>query len=259
VTVACSVKNTGGREGADVVQLYVRNAKSNVFRPDKELRGFKKVYLAAGETKNVEISFDCADLSYYNTAKRAWVIENGEYEIMLGASSADIRLSALLAVSGEPEAPRPYGEDVAAAYGDVSHFNISDDVFSHLLGRELPAPPDKLPITMESRFTDLKQTFWGRLLYGIVIGVSRWQYMKANRLPAGTERDNRMKAALFLRLVFESNSLRTLSVSSSGSFPYNVAQGFAELANGRVLRGIARMCRAYRAPAPPRKAKQGKS
>jgi len=253
VTVSCNVRNTGPRAGAEVVQLYARKADSRVFRPDRELKGFAKIYLEAGETKRVEISFEKAELSYYNVKEKAWVLENGEYELLIGASSRDIRLAARLAVAGEQEAPCPYGEGVMAAYGDPSRLNISDEVFSHLIGRELPAPPKKLPITLESRFTDLKLTFWGRLLYRIVTGVSDRQYKKAKKLPAGLQRDNRIKNALFLRLMFDSNSLRSLSVSSSGIFPYQVAQGFAEIANGHVLRGIARMCRKYRAPKLPGK------
>lgn len=252
VTVSCDVRNTGSRTGAEVVQLYARKADSRVFRPDRELRGFAKVYLDAGETKRVEISFEKAELSYYNVKEKAWVLENGEYELLIGASSRDIRLAARLAISGE-DAPCPYGEDVMAAYGNPSRLEVSDEVFSHLIGRELPAPQKKLPITLESRFTDLKLTFWGRLLYRIVTGISDRQYKKAKKLPPGPRRDNRIKNALFLRLMFDSNSLRSLSVSSSGMFPYQVAQGFAEIANGHVLRGIARMCRKYRAPKLPGK------
>lgn len=254
VTVSCNVKNTGGRAGAETVQLYVKNAESRVFKPKKELRGFAKVYLNAGETKRVEISFDRSDLSYYNARQSEWVLENGEYGILLGASSRDIRLCATFMIAGEPDAPCPYGEDVMAAYSELERFTVSGETFSHLIGRELPEPPKRLPITMESRFTDLKQTFFGRMLYRIVIGFSYWQYKKAKRLPAGQERENRIKTALFQRLVFDSNSLRSLSASSSGMFPYQVAQGFMELANGHVLRGIARMCRKYSVPKLPGKA-----
>ncbi len=252
VTVCCDVRNTGGRAGAEVVQLYARKARSGVFRPDRELRGFAKVYLEAGETKRAEISFERAELSYYNPKEKAWVLENGEYELLIGTSSRDIRLAARLAVSGE-ETPCPYGEDILAAYGDASRLEISDEVYSHLIGRELPAQPEKLPITLESRFTDLKLTLWGRLLYKIVTGVSDRQYKKAKKLPAGPLRDNRIKNALFLRLMFDSNSLRSLSVSSSGMFPYQFAQGFAQIANGHILSGIARMCRKYRVPGLPGK------
>jgi beta-glucosidase len=180
------------------------------------------------------------------------MLENGEYEILLGASSKDIRLSAPLVISGEPELRCPYGEDVMTAYGNVLHFDVSDEVFSHLIGRQLPVPPDKLPITLESRFTNLKLTFFGRILYGIVIWVSDWQYKKAKKLPAGPERDNGIKNAMFMRLIFDSNSLRSLTTSSSGTFPYNVAQGFMYIANRRVFKGIGRMLRGYKVPKLPK-------
>jgi beta-glucosidase len=85
------VKNTGARDGAEVVQLYVEPVKPSVERPLKELKGFAKVILKAGETKTVEIALDPHAFAFYDPAKKAWVAEAGEYRLQVGASSRDIR------------------------------------------------------------------------------------------------------------------------------------------------------------------------
>lgn len=90
------VKNTGTRAGAEVVQLYVRDGHSKIDRPAHELKGFQRVELQAGEAKTVQFNVDRADLSYWSPDKKGWVADPGKFEIQVGASSRDIRLSAPL-------------------------------------------------------------------------------------------------------------------------------------------------------------------
>ncbi|MDR1225946.1 MAG: glycoside hydrolase family 3 C-terminal domain-containing protein [Prevotellaceae bacterium] len=91
ITFTLSVKNTGTRDGAEVVQLYISDKKASLPRPVKELKGFKKVYLKAGETQTVSFTIDHAALSFYDDAKGAWITEPGAFEALVGASSADIK------------------------------------------------------------------------------------------------------------------------------------------------------------------------
>ena len=100
-----------------------------------------------------------------------------------------------------------------------------------------PEPPH-FPVTLESRFTDLQQTFWGRILYNAVLSVATKQEKEAERMPDGAEKDNKRKGALFLKRILESNSLRSMSMTAGDSLPYNFAQGFMELTNGHLFRGI---------------------
>jgi len=92
VAVSVDVKNTGARAGDEVVQLYVKHLNSAVPRPIQELKGFKRVTLQPGEQKTVEIPLPAESLAYWNTVKHAFVIEPGKIRIMVGSSSADIRL-----------------------------------------------------------------------------------------------------------------------------------------------------------------------
>jgi beta-glucosidase len=94
MTVSVDVKNTGDREGAEVVQLYVADPVASIDRPVKELKGFEKVTLKPGETKTVTFTLDADDLSFYSIEKNGWVAEAGEFQALIGPSSDDIRTTA---------------------------------------------------------------------------------------------------------------------------------------------------------------------
>lgn len=91
ISVSIDVKNTGRRQGKEVVQLYVSDLKASVARSPKELKAFSKVSLEPGETKRVEFTLDKSALSFYNVEAKEWVAEPGEFEILVGSSSRDIR------------------------------------------------------------------------------------------------------------------------------------------------------------------------
>ena len=102
----------------------------------------------------------------------------------------------------------------------------------------VPELPPRFPITLESRFTDLRQSFMGRILFNAVLSVPRKQMQKAEKMPNGLEKENARKGALFLRRILESNSLRTMSMSAGQSMPWHVARGMMEMANGHLIKGI---------------------
>jgi beta-glucosidase len=93
------VKNTGARDGDEVVQLYVKHIGSAVDRPAKELRGFKRVPIKAGETKTVTINLPASRLAYWDVAAKKWVVENDQVQLLLGSSSADTKLDRTLPVT----------------------------------------------------------------------------------------------------------------------------------------------------------------
>lgn len=90
VTVRLKLTNSGEREGAEVVQVYVRDVESSVERPDRELKGFKKLTLAAGESADVEIKLDSAAFSFFDVESDGWKVEPGRFEILVGNSSRNI-------------------------------------------------------------------------------------------------------------------------------------------------------------------------
>ena len=91
ISFSVKVKNTGKRDGFEVVQLYISDLKSHLPRPVKELKEFEKVFLKAGEEKTVTFTVDKTALSFFDDKKHEWVAEPGDFEAIVGASSADIK------------------------------------------------------------------------------------------------------------------------------------------------------------------------
>lgn len=251
IEVSCEIVNTGKYDGAEIVQLYVKAPETKVFKPNKELRAFAKVYLKAGESKGVKMSFDKSELCYFDINRNDWVLESGNYELQICSDCETIKLKKSLTIAGESSVS-PYTDKVNTAYGRASLSEVTDEMFTEMSRQKIPAVPPKKPLRLESRFTDMRTSFMGRILFNAVLGVARKQMKEALRCPPGTERDNRIKGAQFLQRVLESNSLLTMSMSGAKSFPYNFAQGFVEFANGHILRGIKCFCSKIKVPALPK-------
>ncbi len=99
VSLRCAVTNTGPRKGAEIVQAYVRPLKPPVARPDKELKGFAKVTLEPGETREVAIDLGPRAFAYYDPEAKGWRVAPGGYDLLVGASSRDIRLNETVKVA----------------------------------------------------------------------------------------------------------------------------------------------------------------
>ncbi len=142
VTVTFKVKNTGSVAGAEIAQVYVKDNDSTIYRPEKELKGFKKVFLAPGEEKEVSIDLSKRAFAYYNVNIHDWHVETGAFTICVGASSQDIKLTKEIMVESTVEAVIPDYRATAPAYYSADVQNISAEAFTAVLGRELP--PSKI-------------------------------------------------------------------------------------------------------------------
>lgn len=111
LTVTVTVTNTGSREGKTVVQLYVGDDKSTVLRPVRELKGFEKVALEPGESKEVSFTLDKRSFAYWNEQIHDWHVETGDFTIQVGQSSRDISLTGTVTVKSTVELPRHYTAD----------------------------------------------------------------------------------------------------------------------------------------------------
>ena len=111
VTATVTVKNVGDRTGKTVVQLYVRDVESTPIRPIRELKGFEKVELRPGETKQVNITLDKRSFAYWNQEIHDWHVETGEFVIEVGQSSRDIALTETVKVNSTVDIPRKYTMD----------------------------------------------------------------------------------------------------------------------------------------------------
>ena len=135
--VAFDIKNTGDRDGSEIAQLYVGLPGAKIFRPAKELKGFVRVYLKAGESQRVNIPFDDYTFRYFNVQSNAFEVEGGQYDIMIGASCQDIRLRATLSIKGTGK-QNPYAAPAFEPYKKCELDNIPDASFQALLSRRIP-------------------------------------------------------------------------------------------------------------------------
>ena len=92
------MKNAGARTGAEIAQVYVQEIKPVVPRPLKELKGFARVTLGPGASKVLSVNLDPAAFSYYDVATHAWKVNPGEFRLLVGSSSTDIRLAELITI-----------------------------------------------------------------------------------------------------------------------------------------------------------------
>lgn len=138
--VSFTLTNSGSVDGAEVSQLYVSKPDSMIFRAEEELKGFAKTFLAAGESKRVTITLDDKAFRYFNVATNKWEVEPGSYEIRIGASSEDIKLTAITKVEGT-NAPNPYDKTEYAKYYAADVANLTNEEFEKLIGRKVEYPP----------------------------------------------------------------------------------------------------------------------
>ena len=105
LTVSVDVSNTGSMAGQEIVQVYVHDHKSQLVRPTKELKGFAKVALQPGETQTVSIDLDFRSFAYYHPGYQQWITEDGEFDILIGASSEDIRSTQTITLQSTQDLP----------------------------------------------------------------------------------------------------------------------------------------------------------
>ncbi len=165
-TVAVTVRNTGERSGSDVVQVYVRDVESSIYRPDKELKGFAKVHLDPGAEQRVEITLDQRAFAVWDVAAHDWLVEAGEFDVLVARSSVDVVDSVTIQVESNDE--------IAAAPGP-SGFVADDDEFRAMFGGPLPAVTPVRPFTRNSTLEDLEATAVGRMLSKVIVreGIKR--------------------------------------------------------------------------------------
>lgn len=160
VTVTFDVTNTGSCSGAEVVQCYIRDTHSRLPRPEKELKHFAKVYLDPGETKQVRFDLSERDFSYYDTEFGGWIADSGEFEVLIAASSNDIRLSQMLQVVSNQHFVPLFKPD--SHFLEIFSNAKSREVFYHFLIEHGELLPEDMCAQSDTLF---ETNFWGMEQY----------------------------------------------------------------------------------------------
>ena len=243
IEVEVDVTNTGKVSGSEVVQIYVSSPKENIHKPLRELKGFNKVNLKSKETKTVKVILNKEELKFWDISKKKFVLETGEYIIQVGKNSKDIVLEEKISLKGE-KVTKTHQE----VYENLDFENLTDDKYEEVWNVKIPTLPPTKPITLESRLSDLKATFFGRILLAVILSVPHKALRKAKRMKDGVEKDNEIKGAQSAEKMMLTSTLTTMSMASSGMFPYNYAVGFKEIANGHLIKGVKAIFTKIKAP-----------
>lgn len=219
------LRNIGSRAGAEIAELYIGAAESETFRPEKELKGFAKVFLNAGEEKEVFIPFDDKSFRVFDSVANRFLEESGRYRILIGASAADIRLNGELVRAGE-KLYHPDEKKRLPHYFSGAAQQIGRAEFERLLGRKLERHPIAGELLRGDAVHELRRSrgLLARLLY-------RQLRRALNRSAARREPD--------LNLIFAYHMpFRAFSKFGSGKISPGMTEGLLMMLNGHLFGGF---------------------
>ena len=220
-----TIKNTGKVDGAEIAQLYVSAIYPSIYRPAKELKGFAKVFLKAGESKEVTIKLDDKAFRYFNVKTGKFEIDGGDYKIMIGASVADIRLFGTVIVKGT-DAPAPYDMNKLPSYASGNIKNVSDEEFTELLGHPIPDGHWAGTLQMNDAICQLyyAKSWPARKVYGIMTKMLNKSIQKG-------EPD--------LNITFIYNMpFRAIGKMAGGAVSQKMCEDIVKIVNGHFFKGV---------------------
>ena len=225
-SVTLTVTNTGAHDGAEIVQVYIAKPGAEIFRPAQELKAFARVPLAAGESRTVTLPLDDKAFRYWNTRTDGWEIEGGRYEVRVGASSADIRLTADVDIRGT-NATDPYAGKALPHYRSGSVQNVPDAEWEALLGH--PIPRDKVKIDRNMTLGELNHSRspLGWLIWAVLTALLNASFKKGKP---------------DLNVLFQYNMpLRALAKMTSGAISMGMVDGIVMELQGFWIIGLVRV------------------
>ena len=225
-SVTLTVTNTGARDGAEIVQVYIAKPGAEIFRPAQELKAFARVPLTAGESRTVTLPLDDKAFRYWNTRTDCWEVEGGRYEVRVGTSSADIRLTANVDIRGT-NAPDPYAGKALPHYKSGSVQNVPDAEWEALLGH--PIPQDKVKIDRNMTLGELNHSRspLGWLIWAVLTALLNASFKKGKP---------------DLNVLFQYNMpLRALAKMTSGAISMGMVDGIVMELQGFWIIGLVRV------------------
>ena len=226
--VSFTLTNTGSCDGAEVAQLYVGCPNGKVFRPEKALKGFAKVFLKAGESKNVIIPFDDKTFRYWNVATDHWEVEGGTYLIHIGANVSDIRLTQEIQVEGTTNT-LPYSSLRLTCYDTGMIQDVPDGEFEGLLGHSLSDDSWSGELGLNDALCQM---------YYAKSGLARFIYRRLDSIKKKSE----AKGKPDLNILFIYNMpFRGIAKMTNGAVSMDMARGMVLAVNGHFWKGIKKI------------------
>ena len=227
VFATVEIANTGLVAGAEIVQLYVSPLNSSAYRPEQELKAFARTAMVPGEMRKVTLALDESAFAVYDTGAGDWIVEGGEFEIRVGASSRDIRARARLTVAsagaasdaGQARGPEITGDGLA----------VSEHLFAAMLGRTVPAAEPSTPFHLNSSLGEVGQTWLGARVKARAVAGFRQNLGAA----AGDETLERMMSEMVNAM-----PLRALMLLSGGKPGFRAMRILVAVLNKRFLEAL---------------------
>jgi len=225
--ISCEIKNTSSIAGYEIAQLYVHDVTSTVFKPEQELKAFSKIWLEPGEEKTVEFELGKRSFSHWDTAQNKWVIQRGDFEVRVGASSKNIFLVETITV----ESSDTIADDSAQipAYSKPNANGFSEAEFQQLFGRAIPEPEVTYPFHINSTMLDIRSTFIGKRIYKKAL--EDWQ-------PDESDSVNDAKMKRMIRSLISESPVRQIATMSDGKVPRKRVFALVHLLNGHYLKAL---------------------
>lgn len=222
-----TLTNTGDRDGAEVVQLYVGMQESRIFRPEKELKGFRKVFLKAGESAQVRIPFDDKTFRFWNIRTDRWEIEGGTYRILVGTSCADIRLEAEVQIAGNTEVFPYYTNKMPSYYSGMIQ-QVEDQEFELLLDSPIPSGEWSGNLTANDAICQM---------YYAKSPIARFVYNQLTKMKKKSEDAGKPD----LNILFIYNMpFRAIAKMTGGMVSMEMVEGIVTMVNGHLFRGLGK-------------------
>ncbi|SCY47116.1 glycoside hydrolase family 3 C-terminal domain-containing protein [Butyrivibrio sp. INlla14] len=230
--ISFTIKNVGQMEGAEIAQMYVSLPDAKVFRPEKELKGFAKVFLKPGESKKVEIAFDDKTFRYWNVKTNKWEVEGGQYKILLGASSADIRLTGDITRTATTE-ELPYVPEKMPTYYSGKIQTVEDAEFEALLGRSIPDGKWNGLLTANDAICQM---------YYAKSGLARFAYKRLTAMKKKADESGKPN----LNVLFIYNMpFRAMAKMTGGAVSMDMVDGIVDIVNGKFFGGLGKVISGY--------------
>jgi len=232
IEVKVSIKNSGKIAGAEVVQLYVSCMEEGVHRPEKELKGFEKVFLDSGESKRISFILDKRAFAYYDVYSRDWQVQKGKYNIQIGASSRDIRLSQVVELEGTvlPGTQK----DIKGTWYEHLKGKPKKTDFEKILGRAIESkkPEKRKKYTLNDCIMDMQDSIVMRIMYKII-------ERKYGKTYGGIDYTNPA-----FKMVMKCSTevpIKNLCTMSGGDMKRHTVEGLVLMANGHFIKGLRLM------------------
>ena len=238
IKLSAEVKNIGNTSGATVAQIYTRGPEGGVVKPLRELRGFKKIYLAPAESAEFSIDIPIDRLKHYTNGK--WQLESGTYTFEICSDAATPIINECLTLNGE--AILEENSCFKSLYGRSKEalLSITDAEFDGLIGREIASPEIKRPYDLNTPMRSYK-TIGGKFLFGLITTAFKIIYNMELKAKDSPDKETKVKNAYFGWQTIKAMSLRSISYASEGLLSHKMALVLLEVANNHPLRAIARL------------------